>query len=182
MTNKMTLKSPMLHIKHEVQSIKPLLIQLSDDTKTLLLITKQLRRLKRRLFLEATRQPETNADKFRQLILNLALDESSTAEMSSFSGSVQSFPSMQSINEGAASVSPVGCQTAQLDCLAQPSLVQWSSLPILAAHNHILGVTNSFQTFALSDNYRALRCRQSPYRFEHLHVWLSIIKEAIKVI
>ena len=122
----MTHKSPMVQSlsEHDVQISKPMFSQSKNDIETLRLIKKQLRRLKRRLFLQAIKEPETNVDKFRQLITNLALDESSTAETSSSGGSYRSFPSMQSIHEGAIFASPVGNETARLDCIVRPPLVQ----------------------------------------------------------
>ena len=51
-----------------------------QDYETLLQLKKQLRRLKRRLFLEVTTKSVTEVDKFRELILNLALDETVSTE------------------------------------------------------------------------------------------------------
>ncbi len=68
-----------------------------QDYETLLQLKKQLRRLKRRLFLEVTTKSVTEVDKFRELILNLALDETaSTEELSS----LESFQSKNIIHAG----------------------------------------------------------------------------------
>jgi hypothetical protein len=68
-----------------------------QDYETLLQLKKQLRRLKRRLFLEVTTKSVTEVDKFRELILNLALDETvSTEELSS----LESFQSGKIIHAG----------------------------------------------------------------------------------
>mmetsp|Transcript_14260 Transcript_14260/g.23613 ORF Transcript_14260/g.23613 Transcript_14260/m.23613 type:complete len:90 (-) Transcript_14260:368-637(-) len=77
----------------------PQLDQLSlQDQKNLLEMKRQLRRLKRRLFLQAVKKPETSVDKFRAMILNFALDDSLTAEMTSMDSN-SSLPSIDPIYE-----------------------------------------------------------------------------------
>jgi hypothetical protein len=64
-------------------------------------VYKQLRRLKRKLFLKAVEKPETSVDKFRHLMLRFAVennDGSTAAESFSYS-SFDSLPSIQEINE-----------------------------------------------------------------------------------
>jgi hypothetical protein len=76
----------------------PQTITISEqDYEALLQFKKQLRRLKRRLFLEATTKPETKVDKFRELILNLALDETASQQELS---SLESFQSVNIIHAG----------------------------------------------------------------------------------
>jgi len=87
----------------------PITMISEQDRKNLLHLKKQLRRLKRRLFLEAVNKPVTNVDKFRHLILNLALDDSSmTAGMSSFHDSFQTLQSIETIKEEVRFCDPVG--------------------------------------------------------------------------
>ncbi|KAI2501189.1 hypothetical protein MHU86_13263 [Fragilaria crotonensis] len=113
----MTFKPLMQHPKNDTRAIRPTIVQSKHDIEALLQIKKQLRRLKRRLFLEASKKPETSVDKFRQLVMHLTFDESSTAGMSTFNESFESFPSMQSTHEGTVSISPDGLR--RFDCLAQ---------------------------------------------------------------
>jgi hypothetical protein len=87
--------------------------QFSEQDRTnLLKMKKQLRRLKRRLFLEAVKSPESSVDKFRAMILTLALDsatgESSTTKMS-FYDSDSTLASIDPIYEGEVRIcQPVG--------------------------------------------------------------------------
>jgi hypothetical protein len=87
--------------------------QLSEEDRTnLLKMKRHLRRLKRRLFLEAAKSPETPVEKFRAMIFTLAMDsgtgESSTAKMS-FDDSDSTLASFEQIYEGEVRIcQPVG--------------------------------------------------------------------------
>ena len=124
----------MQHPKNDIRAVKPTFSQSKHDIEALLHIKKQLRRLKRRLFLEATKKPETSVDMFRQLVMNLAFDENSTAGMITFNESFESSPSLQSIHEDSVSISPDGFRAARFDSLAQSTGAEWSSFPIPVVH------------------------------------------------
>lgn len=84
--------------------------QLSEqDRANLMKMKRQLRRLKRRLFLEAAKRPETPVEKFRAMIFTLALDsatgESSTSKMSYFD-SDSTLASLDAIYDGEAMICP----------------------------------------------------------------------------
>lgn len=66
-----------------------------QDRESLAQLGLQLRRLKRRLFLASVKQPENNVDKFRSLMLQLAMQDDDTADMTS----VPSNDSLPSIYE-----------------------------------------------------------------------------------
>lgn len=67
----------------------------NQDRESLAQFGLQLRRLKRRLFLASVKQPENNVDKFRSLMLQLAMRDDDTADMTS----VPSNDSLPSIYE-----------------------------------------------------------------------------------
>lgn len=85
--------------------------QFSDeDRKNLLEMKRQLRRLKRRLFLQAAKKPETPVEKFRAFVFNLAVDESlTTAETNTSQDSSSTLPSVSEVYEAEVRIcEPVG--------------------------------------------------------------------------